>query len=262
MERTFDLSDTGTFGSEAFRIGSAGIVDTPLAHGQVSNLALTDLDLRKVLGRGASSRVHLAMHRPTGKPLAIKVLNSDLESDTNARHMVLNEVKIAYDAHSDYLIRFHDAFTHDGAIYFAFEFMDYGCLEGLIAKGPMPEQPTAQVLWQVLQGLVYLHKERHSVHRDLKPANVLIDSRGGVKLSDFGISKELHSTQGAAMTNVGTKAYMSPERINAEAYSYPSDIWAFGLIACECMRGAHPFPGHDGMNFFELVRGQDTSAAH
>ena len=49
MEKTFDLSDTGTFGSEGFRIGSAGIVDTPLAHGQVSNLALTDLDLRKVL---------------------------------------------------------------------------------------------------------------------------------------------------------------------------------------------------------------------
>lgn len=167
--------------------------------------------------------------------------------------------------------------------------MDYGSLDALFhafgTPGQMtsnlPEQVLAQILFQVrprasarlaprrnpsrcppadapparaqvLQGLTYLHKEQHSVHRDLKPANVLINSAGYVKLSDFGISKQLGSTQAHAGTYCGTAAYMSPERIQGEAYSYASDVWSFGLIALEGVCGCFPYPSFT--SHFDLVK--------
>lgn len=136
--------------------------------------------------------------------------------------------------------------------------MDIGSLEGIIQSavasplGCVPESATAMVLFQVLQGLTYLHKERHAVHRDLKPANILLNSAGFVKLSDFGISKELGHTQANASTQCGTIAYMSPERIRGEDYSFPSDVWSFGLIAIEMSCGGYPYP--HSANYFDLVK--------
>ena len=156
-------------------------------------------------------------------------------------------------------VTFYDAFFHDGAIYLALEYMDCGSLEGLLRAASqtpgrlLPEGVHASILFQILQGLTYLHRERHSVHRDLKPANVLLDSAGFVKLSDFGISKQLGSgTYAQAGTQVGTLAYMSPERVKGEAYAFASDVWSVGLIALEAALGSYPFPGC--RNYFDLVR--------
>lgn len=62
---------------------------------------------------------------------------------------------------------------------------------------------------QVLQGLLYLHHEKHIIHRDLKPSNLLINHRGEVKITDFGVSTIMASTNGQAKTFVGTYNYMS-----------------------------------------------------
>ena len=156
-------------------------------------------------------------------------------------------------------VNFYDAFVNDGAIYLALEFMDFGSLDGLLKAaartpvGLMPEEVIAAILFQILQGLTYLHRERHSVHRDLKPANVLLNSQGFVKLSDFGISKQLGSDACAqAGTQVGTLAYMSPERVRGETYGFSSDVWSFGLIALETATGSYPYPGC--RNYFDLVQ--------
>ena len=77
---------------------------------------------------------------------------------------------------------------------------------------------------------MYLHRVKHQVHRDIKPANILVSSSGAVKLSDFGISKELGMTIGLCNTFLGTMIYMSPERIYGKKYSYSSDIWSLGLM--------------------------------
>jgi len=255
---SFSLSDTGSFSQENFVVGSHGITQSPLSQGEISSLRLDQLTGWTGIGRGNSSRVYRAVHTPTGKALAVKVLQADLEGSRESRHMLLNEIKIVFNASSNHLVSFYDAFIHDGSIYLALEYMDCGSLEGLLQAASqtptrlVPEEINASILFQILQGLIYLHRERHSVHRDLKPANVLLDSAGFVKLSDFGISKQLGSERAQAATQVGTLAYMSPERVRGEEYGFASDVWSLGLIALEAALGAYPFPGC--RNYFDLVR--------
>lgn len=92
---------------------------------------------------------------------------------------------------------------------------------------------------------------RRQVHRDLKPANVMLHSNGAVKISDFGISSQLENTAGLCETFVGTTCYMSPERLSGEPYSYPADIWAFGLIMLELASGRYPYPNTG--SYFDLL---------
>jgi len=139
--------------------------------------------------------------------------------------------------------------------------MDRGSLEGLLhdvaatSMARLPENVLASILFQMIQGLTYLHRERRSVHRDLKPANVLLNSHGFVKLSDFGISKELGTgTYAQAGTQVGTLAYMSPERVRGEHYGYASDVWSFGMIALEAALGRYPYPAELCKSYFDLVQ--------
>lgn len=183
--------------------------------------------------------MYLALHKPTGKLVAVKVLQSNAEQDGAMRKMVLNEVRTVFQARSDHLVAFYDAFHHEGSLHLVLEYCDTGSLEGLyeaLRRGghAMSEQVLASLLFQIVQGLTYLHKEKRSVHRDLKPANVLLTSAGFVKLSDFGISRQLDATCAMAQTYCGTAAYMAPERlVDGGIYGFPSDIWSVGLIALE-----------------------------
>lgn len=91
----------------------------------------------------------------------------------------------------------------------------------------------------VLSGLDYLYVQHHIMHRDIKPSNVLVNSKGEVKICDFGVSSELVNS--IANTFVGTSTYMAPERIQGGAYSIKSDIWSFGLTILELATGNYPF---------------------
>lgn len=77
------------------------------------------------------------------------------------------------------------------------------------------------------------------MHRDIKPSNILVNSRGGIKLCDFGVSGELINS--IADTFVGTSTYMAPERIQGEKYTVKSDVWSFGLSIMELAIGKFPF---------------------
>ena len=88
--------------------------------------------------------------------------------------------------------------------------------------------------------MYFLHK-KHQIHRDLKPGNVLVNTEGVVKLTDFGISKTLDNSTEFCNSFVGTKNYMSPERILGKDYSYSSDVWSLGLIIFELATGQFPY---------------------
>ncbi len=77
------------------------------------------------------------------------------------------------------------------------------------------------------------------MHRDIKPSNILVNSRGHIKLCDFGVSGELVNS--IADTFVGTSTYMAPERIQGEKYTVKSDVWSFGLSIMELAIGKFPF---------------------
>lgn len=95
----------------------------------------------------------------------------------------------------------------------------------------------------ILGGLNYLYDIHRIMHRDIKPSNVLVNSRGYIKLCDFGVSGELVNS--VANTFVGTSTYMAPERIQGGAYSVKSDVWSTGLTLMELAIGRFPFDASD-----------------
>jgi len=266
------VSDTGTIALGGFSFSNHGMRRE--GGGQRAKVGPEQLVLGEQLGRGASSRVRLGVRKSTGQLMAIKVISASIEQDKASRQMVLNEVRTACDASSEHIVTFFDAYVHEGSLHIVLEYMDAGPLDcllrlfpaasaarspvsGGIERGPLPEAVLAEVISQMLAGLTYLHTVRRCVHRDLKPANVLLSATGVVKLSDFGISKQLMPDSASssiseqlAETYCGTTAYMSPERHRGEAYSYPSDVWSLGLIALEGISG---FPYAGFQKQFDLV---------
>jgi mitogen-activated protein kinase kinase len=95
----------------------------------------------------------------------------------------------------------------------------------------------------ILGGLVYLYEAHRIMHRDIKPSNVLVNSRGSIKLCDFGVATE--TVNSVANTFVGTSTYMAPERIKGDPYTVKSDVWSVGLTIMELAIGRFPFDAND-----------------
>jgi len=256
-DTTYSLTDSGTFSKDDFTFNANGMSQSPFGQHEGSSI-LSQLQFVKQLGSGASSVVKLMYHPQNRWLLALKTLAA--MEDAGTRQQVVNELKVLCNVRCDHLVTLYDAFFLEGVIYLALEYMNAGSLEGVLRAAPgkrIPETVLGQIVLQMLHGLVYLHKEKHQLHRDLKPANILLSTQGEVKLSDFGISRQLESTLGSAGTFVGTAHYMSPERIVGDGYSFAADVWCIGLIALECATGTYPYAASvsgGNANYFELVK--------
>lgn len=108
--------------------------------------------------------------------------------------------------------------------------------------GPVRVDVLGKIAEAVLGGLTYLYRAHRIMHRDIKPSNVLVNSKGQIKLCDFGVSSELDNS--VADTFVGTGTYMAPERIQGSPYTVKSDVWSVGLTLMELAIGKFPF--HSG----------------
>lgn len=109
--------------------------------------------------------------------------------------------------------------------------------------GPVRVDVLGKITESILGGLVYLHEAHRIMHRDIKPSNVLVNSRGMVKLCDFGVATE--TVNSVANTFVGTSTYMAPERIQGGAYTIKSDVWSVGLTVMQLAIGRFPFDSTD-----------------
>ncbi|CAK9177118.1 unnamed protein product [Ilex paraguariensis] len=220
-----------------------------------SQLSLADFDAVKVIGKGNGGIVRLVQHKWTGQFFALKVIQMNI--DESARRLIAQELKINQSAQCQNVVVCYQSFYENGAISIILEYMDGGSLADFLKHvKTIPEPCLAAICKQVLKGMWYLHHEKHIIHRDLKPSNLLINHRGEVKITDFGVSAIMESTSGQANTFVGTYNYMSPERISGRQYGYRSDIWSLGLVLLECATGHFPYspPQQEGWtNVYELM---------
>ena len=181
-------------------------------------------------------------------PLAIKSIKL---YDKNTRNQFKNDLKVLLGSSNqcENIISFYGAFFTEGNVKILLEFMNIGSLDKILrdikkkkfSPPCIPESILSKITKQILLGLRYLHKEKHQIHRDIKPANILMNSSGIVKLTDFGISRSLENNQIYSKTFVGSRSYMSPERITGKKYSYSSDIWSVGLVIYELATGKEPY---------------------
>lgn len=112
--------------------------------------------------------------------------------------------------------------------------------------GPVRVDVLGKIAEATLGGLTYLYTKHHIMHRDIKPSNILVNSKGQIKLCDFGVSGELVNS--VADTFVGTSTYMAPERIQGQKYTVKSDVWSFGLAIMELAIGKFPFDASEHLS--------------
>lgn len=241
------IANGDVFIKDNVAINATGIImkDNP----KTFKLMYDELEIGAMIGRGSTSVVLHGIHGPSSTPLALKVINL---FDKSKREQLIREIDALYDANCPNLITFYGAFYREGSITIALEYMDGGSLANVLSQiGPIPENVLASIAYQVLWGLAYLKHEKR-VHRDVKPSNLLINSKGEVKVTDFGVSTELQNSIQMCGTFVGTFKYMSPERIRNCPYSYMSDIWSFGIVMMEMATGLYPF--HEQLNCIEMAQ--------
>mmetsp|Transcript_16036 Transcript_16036/g.27648 ORF Transcript_16036/g.27648 Transcript_16036/m.27648 type:complete len:343 (-) Transcript_16036:636-1664(-) len=255
----YSLSESGTFAFGALVVNKNGIVDSADKPGMSFTVrALDELKKLEPLGRGAGGVVHKCVHNPTNKIVALKEVT--LTEQDNKHDEIIKELNVLYTNTCPSIVSFHGAFFNDGAFHIVLEFMDEGSLTDIMKRvGKFPEDVVGKIAGQILVGLHYLHKERHQVHRDIKPSNILFNKSGEAKLADFGVaSSQLANSTAQTATFAGTVTYMAPERLRGEPYSYPSDIWSFGLSMAECLLGQFPYP--QPKSFWDMVHAVDKTS--
>lgn len=169
---------------------------------------IRDEDLEKLgeLGKGNGGVVMKVRHKPTNTTMARKLIH--LELKPAMRKQILRELKILHECNHPNIVGFYRAFQTDGEISICMEYMDGGSLDLILKRvGRIPEKYLGKITHAVLKGLAYL-RDKHSVmHRDVKPSNILMNSRGEIKICDFGVSGQLIDSM--ANSFVGTRSYMS-----------------------------------------------------
>jgi hypothetical protein len=221
-------------------------------------LSSADLVEMSAIGRGQHGRVVRALHLPSLCMLAVKRINA---YSIGARQQLLKELMAYSRLSSPSIVPLLGAFFEEGSIVLASEYMDLGDLKRFVSRvGPLSGHLLRHVARRALEGLDYLHSS-YQVHRDVKPDNILVDHRGNIKISDFGLLKELDDTMSVTTSFLGTLTYLSPERLTSLPYSYPSDVWAMGLVFVFCATGRPAFLTSDYWKLFDHVVTENAAAS-
>src|SRR3989338_2238217 len=173
-----------------------------------------DYEIHEEVGRGGMAVVYRATEIHLSRRAAIKVLPPEPTLGKGAIERFRREAKTAAALDHPNIIPIYRITPGGRLFWYAMKFLEGRSLADVLAeKGLLTVQESIGVLDQVADALDYAH-QRGVVHRDIKPGNVMLDARGRVIVTDFGIAKELQ--QGAALTGsgniLGTPDYMSPEQ--------------------------------------------------
>ncbi len=204
-------------------------------------------------GRGGMGEVYRADDLKLGQPVALKFLPESLSRDEGRLARLLDEVRIARQVSHPNVCRVYDAGEADGHHFLSMEFVDGEDLATLIRRiGRLAPDKGTEIARQICAGLAAAH-ERGVVHRDLKPANVMIDGRGKVRLTDFGLAGLAEDPRGLQGRS-GTPAYMAPEQLEGEDATVRTDLYALGLVLYELFTGRQAFRGASSLEELRRMR--------
>ncbi|KAG1142581.1 hypothetical protein G6F37_004575 [Rhizopus arrhizus] len=215
-----------------------------------------------LIGRGTFGDVYLGLNPLSGELMAVKQVELPVENsatEERKRSMVEalhREIELLKELEHENIVQYLGSKTDESYFSIFLEYVPGGSVAGLLASyGAFQEPLVESFVRQILKGLNYLHN-KDIVHRDIKGANVLVDNKGGVKITDFGISKKveediiLHrrSTSAAHRPSLqGSIYWMAPEVVKQTHYTRKADIWSLGCMVVEMLTGDHPFPEYSQM---------------
>ncbi|XP_024980727.1 SNF1-related protein kinase catalytic subunit alpha KIN10-like isoform X3 [Cynara cardunculus var. scolymus] len=208
--------------------------------GKGSLTPLSNYRLGKTLGIGAFGKVKAAQHILTGVKVAIKILARQSFHDY-AAEKVRREINIMRLLSHPHIVRLYEVIETRSAIYVIMEYMNSGELFDYITENSRLEEDEARHFFQqIISGVESCHLHM-VVHRDLKPENLLIDSKGNVKIADFGLANVMRDGH-LLKTSCGSPNYASPEVISGSLYAGPEvDVWSCGVVLYALLCGSLPF---------------------
>ena len=193
-----------------------------------------------LLGKGGMGEVYRADDLTLGQPVAMKFLPEEATSHEGILERFKNEVRIARRVSHPNVCRVYDVGEVDAATFFTMEYVDGEDLASLLRRiGRLPQDKAVEIARQICAGLAAAHA-KGVLHRDLKPANIMLDGRGQVVITDFGLAGVADDIRGPEVRS-GTPAYMAPEQIEGREVTMLSDIYALGLVLYEVFTGKRAF---------------------
>ncbi len=213
-----------------------------------------------LLGKGGMGEVYRAEDLKLGQPVALKFLTDKLSQDQAMLARFHGEVAMAHRVTHANVCRVHDIGevpTSAGTLHFlSMEYIDGEDLSSLLRRiGRLSADKAVEIARQLCAGLAAAH-EAGVLHRDLKPANVMLDGRGRVRITDFGLAGLVEQFRGPEVT-AGTPAYMAPEQFAGQEVTVKSDLYALGLVLYEIFTGKQVFAAG---TWEELRRLHESSA--
>ncbi|KAM0507790.1 hypothetical protein ACHAQF_003629 [Verticillium nonalfalfae] len=211
-----------------------------------------------LIGQGSFGSVYLALHAVTGELLAVKQVEApapgaNSQSDGRKKSMIealKREISLLRDLRHPNIVQYLGCSSSSEFLNIFLEYVPGGSVQTMLnSYGALPEPLVRSFVRQILTGLSYLHN-RDIIHRDIKGANILVDNKGTIKISDFGISKKLEASNILSGANnnkhrpslQGSVFWMAPEVVKQTSYTRKADIWSLGCLVVEMMTGSHPFP--------------------
>ncbi|CEL61904.1 Cytokinesis protein sepH OS=Aspergillus niger (strain CBS 513,88 / FGSC A1513) GN=sepH PE=3 SV=1 [Rhizoctonia solani AG-1 IB] len=191
------------------------------------------------IGKGQFGSVYRALNLTTGQMVAVKQLALDGLSADEVKSLK-KEVDLLKSLSHPSIVKYEGMAQDEEHLSIVLEYVENGSLgQTLKAFGKLNEKLVASYVIRILEGLHYLH-QCSVVHCDLKAANILTTKNGNVKLSDFGVSLNLHAMERVNEV-AGTPNWMAPEVIELKGASTKSDIWSLGCVVVELLTGRPPY---------------------
>lgn len=212
----------------------------------------------ELAARGGMGEVYRAEDLKIGETVALKFLPRGLSQDREWLERLLDEVRVARNVAHPNVCRVYDVDEAGGDHFLSMEYVDGETMSALLGRiGRFPPKKAAELAQQLCAGLAAIH-DQGILHRDLKPSNLMIDERGVLKVTDFGLAVggEVRGMRAAA----GTPGYVAPESIAGRESTVRSDIYALGLVLYELFTGVPAYRAGPGENLLRLQSTQDPSA--
>ncbi|WP_071287749.1 serine/threonine-protein kinase [Mycolicibacterium llatzerense] len=196
-----------------------------------------------LLGVGGMGEVYEAVDTSKERTVALKILSDQYSQDERFRERFQRESRAAAILQEPHVIPIHDWGEVDGRLYIDMRLVHGETLHDMLKSGPLPAEQAVEIISHIASALDAAHAAG-LIHRDVKPQNIMVTLGDFAYLVDFGIA-EAHGDSRLTMTGtqIGSMAYMAPERFGGEDTTQAVDVYALACVLCEALTGRAPFPG-------------------